>query len=209
MTTDGPSGLRERKKLATREALSWAALRLAVERGMGNVRVEDIAAEAGVSPRTFNNYFSSKYEAIVSRHVDRIHRAAAELRGRPADEPLWDAIVAAVLAMWDVDSATADGPPAAWAAGVRRMFSDPLFQGEALKAGAAANEAFAAAVAERTGTDADRDLYPKLVAATVGAAMSVVNDLWLRADPPASLPSLVRDALTQLAAGLPNPGENP
>ena len=71
------TGLRERKKQATREALSWAALRLAVDRGLENVRVEDIAAEAGVSPRTFNNYFSSKYEAILSRHVDRV-RVAAE-----------------------------------------------------------------------------------------------------------------------------------
>jgi len=43
-----------------------AALRLAVERGLENVTVEDITAEAGVSLRTFGNYFSSKYEAICA-----------------------------------------------------------------------------------------------------------------------------------------------
>src|SRR5258707_12552209 len=85
-------GLRERKKQQTREALSWAALRLAVERGIGNVLVEDIAAEAGVSPRTFNNYFSSKAEAIVWRHTDRHGRVAGLLRERPTDEPLWESI---------------------------------------------------------------------------------------------------------------------
>src|SRR5450755_813395 len=88
----GRPGLRERKKQQTREALSWAALRLAVERGLANVLVEDIAAEAGVSPRTYNNYFSSKAEAITWRHLDRARRTADLLRARPADEPLWESI---------------------------------------------------------------------------------------------------------------------
>jgi AcrR family transcriptional regulator len=69
-------GLRERKKAQTRAALSWAALRLTVEHGFNNVKVEDIAEAAGVSPRTFNNYFSSKGEAIVARHLDRCLRIA-------------------------------------------------------------------------------------------------------------------------------------
>ncbi len=59
-------GLRERKKLAVRRALSSAAIRLAAERGLENVTIEDITAEADVSVRTFGNYFSSKYEAICA-----------------------------------------------------------------------------------------------------------------------------------------------
>ena len=82
-------GLRERKKWETRIALSWAAVRLAVERGYGNVRIEDIAAGAGVSLRTFRNYFASKADAIAAREVDRTLAIAKELRARPADEPLW------------------------------------------------------------------------------------------------------------------------
>ncbi|MEV6641490.1 helix-turn-helix domain-containing protein [Amycolatopsis sp. NPDC051371] len=81
--------LRERKKLATREALSVAALRLALERGPGNVRVDDIADAAGVSPRTYNNYFSSREQAIVAAMTaERVLRIAAALRARPATEPL-------------------------------------------------------------------------------------------------------------------------
>ncbi|HSZ46983.1 MAG TPA: helix-turn-helix domain-containing protein, partial [Streptosporangiaceae bacterium] len=48
--------MRERKKIATRQALGVAAMKLAIARGLDNVLVEDIAEAAGVSPRTFNNY---------------------------------------------------------------------------------------------------------------------------------------------------------
>src|SRR5271169_6612944 len=86
-----PAGLRARKKIATRNALGIAAMRLAAERGLDNVLVEDIAEAAGVSARTFNNYFASKYEAICALAFDRAIRIGAALRDRPADEPLWDA----------------------------------------------------------------------------------------------------------------------
>ena len=195
-------GLRERKKQQTREALSWAALRLAIDRGLGNVLVEDIAAEAGVSPRTFNNYFSSKAEAITWRHINRARRTADLLRAEPPGEPLWESITRAVVAQAGDESAT---PDPEWTAGVRLMLSEPELQAEFLKAGVAAERECAAVVAMRTGTDADRDLYPWLVAAAISAAIRVANEQWLRADPPVPLRPLLRDALSQIAAGLPPP----
>jgi AcrR family transcriptional regulator len=51
---------REQKKLRTRQALHEAARRLVLADGLAAVTVEDICAEAGVSPRTFFNYFPSK-----------------------------------------------------------------------------------------------------------------------------------------------------
>src|SRR5271166_2493808 len=90
-------GLRERKKLATRRALGIAAMRLAIQRGLDSVLVEEIAAEAGVSTRTFNNYFASKYEAICALSADRGRQTGIALRNRPADEPLMEAITHAVL----------------------------------------------------------------------------------------------------------------
>ncbi|MFF0476435.1 TetR/AcrR family transcriptional regulator [Streptomyces sp. NPDC004284] len=97
MTTP-PSGLRERKKQATREALREAALRLAVERGPDQVRVEDIAEAAGVSPRTYNNYFASREQAIVSAvTADREARIAAAVAARPAGVRLADAVTEAVV----------------------------------------------------------------------------------------------------------------
>ena len=193
------SGLRERKKQQTQEALSFATLRLAVERGFDHVLVEDIAAAAGVSPRTFNNYFSSKAEAIAWRHLNRARMAAELIRQRPRTEPLWDSITAALL-----EQSSGDQPDPQWTEGVRLMLAEPALIGEFLKASAAAEHECAAAIAERTGTRPD-DLYPRLVAAAIGAATQAATGQWLAADPPVPLTDLLSDALRQIAAGLPDP----
>ena len=201
-------GLRERRKRATRVSLSWAAIRLTVERGYDKVRVEDIAEAAGVSPRTFNNYFASKAEAIVARHLDRAVLVAKELRRRPADEPLWTAVTNAVLTQLDPGPEVKKypaGDESQWIAGLRLMVAEPALQGEFLRANAVAQAQIAAAVAARTGTDADRDLYPRLVAAAAGAAVNVATEHFLRADPPVPMDRLLTEAFDVLAKGLATP----
>ncbi|MEV5597112.1 TetR family transcriptional regulator [Streptomyces sp. NPDC052496] len=200
-------GLRDRKKAETRAALSWAALRLAVERGLDHVKVEDIAEAAGVSPRTFNNYFSSKGEAIATHHLDRCLRIAEALREHPA-EPLWDAITRAVLTQFAPETTAAAHPgtdTARWTAGVRRMLAEPALQGELLRAGARAEAEIAAAVADRTGTDLAHDQYPHLVASVVMAATNTAMAHHLRTDPPVPAAQLLADGLARIAAGLPTP----
>jgi AcrR family transcriptional regulator len=196
------SGLREQKKRATREALSWAALKLVVERGVENVLVEEIAAEAGVSPRTFNNYFSSKYEAIVWRELDRITRIGDHLRERPLEEPFWTAITEAVLAVYDSGTV----PDKSWTDGVQQMIESPLLIGEMLKVNAAMERALAGAIAERLGQDAEKDMYPRIVAGAVGSACNVAQEHWINADPPVPLGPLISEALghlTRLRGGEP------
>ena len=199
-------GLRERKKQETRAALAWAAVRLIVERGYDNVLVEDIANEAGVSPRTFNNYFSSKAAAVASRHLDRSLRIADGLRARPPGEDLWTAITEAVVAE------TVPGPEVTsqprpdgetWGAGLRQMMAVPAIQAETLRAGAQAQDALAAAIADRTGTDTGKEMYPHLVAATVLAAQNVANSAFMATG--RSLEDFIRDAMRQVSEGLPPP----
>ena len=199
------TGLRERKKQETRRALRDAALRLALAEGLANVRTDDIAVAAGVAPRTFRNYFANKYEAIVDRHVDRGGRAAAALRARPAEEPLWEAVERAVLAPFEEDGRIDRVPEPERMAALRLVLEEPALQAEMWKVRAGADRAFAAAVAARTRTDPDRDLYPALVAAAVAAAGAAATDRWLRADPPVPLSTLLGEAIRQLAAGLPAP----
>ena len=181
-----------------------AAMRLAVERGIDNVLVEDIAEAAGVSTRTFNNYFSSKYEAICSLQQSRALRIGLALRARPAAEPLWEALVLAVLAHYE---GADEAPDREWLAGLKLVLTAPAIRGEYLKVTAEMQQALASAIAVRTGVDAEQDMYPQVLAGAVTAAAQVAVRRWFAADPPVPLRPLLRRALDQLVAacsGLPS-----
>ena len=89
------TGLRERKKLATRTALHEAALRLVAERGLDAVSIDDIADRANVSPRTFFNYFSGKEDAVLGLDPGASPRQVAAFLARPRDETPVQALRAA------------------------------------------------------------------------------------------------------------------
>lgn len=205
------SGLRERKKEATRAALSWAAVRLTVEHGWSGVKVEDIAAAVGVSPRTYNNYFSSKAEAIAFRYLERALGLAAELRAGPPDEPLWEAITHAAMRQLEPGPEVTRMPPQepdAWAAGLRVMLAEPALEAEMLRASKTAEKELAAAIAERTGADSGAELHPRLVAASVMAANNVALELFVQGDADESMETLLSRALRMVATGLPTPEDH-
>ena len=192
----GLAGLRERKKAATRHALGIAAMRLAVQRGLDNVLVEDIAAAAGVSPRTFNNYFSSKCEAICALPTERGRQIGEALRARPPSEPLADAITHAVLGVHEL---ARQPPDKSWLDGLRLVVSSPQLQGEYLRTQYAAQQALAAAIADRLGTDQGADPFPAAMAGAVTAATNVAMHSWFNADPPVALAPLLSSALSVLS----------
>ena len=187
------------KKLAVRRALSSAAIRLAVERGLENVTIEDITAEADVSVRTFGNYFSSKYEAICALGTDRARRIGADLLARSAREPLREALVNVMLAHYEgADRA----PDREWLASLKLVLTAPAIRGEYLKVNSAMQEVLAEAIAARTGMDVEQDMYPQVLAGAVTAAAQVAVRRWATADPPVSLRPLLRSALDQARGGL-------
>ena len=193
-----PPGLRERKKQATRTALAQAAWRLTIERGYAHTRIEDIAAAAGVSARTFGNYFSGKDEALLSVGVDRGGRMVAALRALPADLGLWEALASAMSEQF----AGAGEVPRAYAA---RIAFPPELTAAQRMLHASIEAALAEAIADRTGTDVTKDLYPRLVAAVTVSATQTAFDHWRVGGGDATFPETLRQVFRHVADGLPPP----
>lgn len=86
VNADGRSaiGLRERKKQRTRATLIDAAIELCNRQGYEHTTVDQIAAVADVSPRTFSRYFATK-EAVVLAYIDEVEQLiSVELARQPA-----------------------------------------------------------------------------------------------------------------------------
>ncbi len=164
--------------------------------------MSDIAAEANVSTRTFNNYFSSKYEAICSTGIDRSQQIGDELRGRPASEPLWEALTHAMLSHYNVNDVapSKDSVTALWL-----LMNSPAIQSEYLKVNAAMQRILAEAIADRAGLNIERDMFPMILAGAVTATSQVALQRWFEADPPTRIRPLLRKALRQLATAFSSP----
>ncbi len=92
-------GLRERKRQQTRQELIGAAMRLFEEKGYEQTTVAEIASAAGVSTKTFFNYFASKDEVLFPHLSRRIDAAQALIEHRGPDDQMADILVAAMQHM--------------------------------------------------------------------------------------------------------------
>ena len=192
-------GLRDRKKLATREALSKAAVRLLVEQGIDAVTPEAVAEAVGVSPRTFRNYFGSREEAIFEAFVMRAHAMIDALRARPAGEPVWDSLLAVLPGKF----AEIVGQQGDLRVLKCTVTDNPALFAQQLTAFERIHRLMTETIAERIGRDVDRDLEPALIATCAGAALRTAVDVWVARDMDVPLPQLAREALLTLRQGIP------
>jgi AcrR family transcriptional regulator len=197
MSTTAEPGLRERKKAATRQALHEAAVRLAIEHGAERVTVEAIADDAGVSRRTFSNYFGSKEEALMYGDFQRIQSLIEMVRERPAEESAWAALTAAaerfVAELGDLDPQ--------WVAQGRLVRAHPTLIAAQVQTFAALERELSAEVASRSKDQDPNSVRVKMTSATFLVALRVALHLWLEGPPGRSLWGVVEEALAQAGRG--------
>jgi AcrR family transcriptional regulator len=200
------ASLRERKKQATRRSLRRAALDLVAERGFAHVTVEDIAEAADVSPRTFFNYFPSKEAALFGTDPERIPLLRERLISAAPDAPALEAL--RVIMVSDA-RAVADelgelgGDPVDWLRRMKGAHADPQLRAARAAQMAMVERAIAEGLAERLGTDPDRDPYPGLLAATAAGVFRASISFWAGSGGTVPLEHLIDQAFQALADGLP------
>lgn len=188
------TGLRERKKLECRRDIVSAARELVAERGLGGVTVDEIAAAAGVSPRTFFNYFTCKEEAVVGVDPSVIAEKADELRQRPIEEAPAEAL-RAVLAEWFDPDRTLP---------YRRLRDEivsrhPELVPRHLAVQAEIQAALAVALADRMGTDRAEDPRPELLVAATFATSNAAFAWWERSGRDRPLQTVLDEAFALVA----------
>ena len=115
------TGLRERKKLRTREQITEAAIRLFAERGFDGTTVDDIAEAADVSRRTFFRYFARKEDVVLAWKQEAAEELRRALAQRPAGEAPLDAVQGAISTL-----AQSYGARRELTLGLLRLFERPL-----------------------------------------------------------------------------------
>ncbi len=177
-----------------------------MERGPQHVRVDDIADAAGVSPRTYNNYFSSRDQAIVAGLLeDRAERIAADVLGRPAGVRLSEVVTDAVVMQYanPGDEARDALLMITTNPGLRECYAD---------AADSLAEPLSDVLTRRM--PQLKPLAARVLAAGVGAAVKVAVREWLDSGTTdalsesgfvvvsASLPDVIREALMALAPAI-------
>ncbi|KJK33920.1 TetR family transcriptional regulator [Streptomyces variegatus] len=215
-----PLGLRERKKQATRAALVAAAVRLAAEHGAEHVTVDAISEAAGVSARTFFNYFDSRDDVFVMIGAESSARVRQAVLAAPCEASPLTALrdaMAAELAeieqqqeLWRLHSEVLRRSPHLLARSIGAHMADELALAETLAERIGAGSPLFSGDAESASPDDERrrralDLYPRLLAAVGVAAVRVAVEHWCVRQDDVAFTDVFRETFEHLAAGLPAP----
>ena len=170
-TGAGVPGLRERKRQQTRERLTRAAMALFLERGFEATTLDDIAAAADISRRSFFHYFASKEDVVFAWHEETTAALIAAVEARPANESMLTAAENAISAM------ARQLEPGEAIAMARLKRDNPALQARDQVKYEKLERALAEALGSRAGHKTEK-LQARLVAMIATGAMRIGAELW-------------------------------
>ncbi|MGW2026324.1 TetR/AcrR family transcriptional regulator [Streptomyces decoyicus] len=175
-----PTGLRERKKQRTRDALIRAALELFTEQGYDATTIDEIAETVDVSQRTYFRYFANKEDVAFAVQEMVEARFLDELRARPAAEAPLTALRSAVTVAWDDIGSAIESviPVELHMRSFQMIESTPALVAAHLRRSSELEEQIARLIAGREGLDVDTDPRPRVLVAAFSGVMRVAGKVW-------------------------------
>jgi AcrR family transcriptional regulator len=160
----------------TREALRQAAVVRFLAQGVEDTSAEQIAADAGVSLRTFYRHFRSKHDLLFADYAG-LNWFRAALDARPAEEPIIDSVQSAIFAFpYDVDAVTK----------IAALRGDELDPGRIVRHIQEVQADFADAIAAQlqrrnpaAGQTADSQVCTAVTARCISAAVFGAMEVWM------------------------------
>lgn len=196
-----PLGLRERKKIKTREAIRAATYALVEEQGYDATTIEQIADRAEVSPSTVFRYFPAKEDIVLTDEFDPI--LLEELRARPADEPWPDSIR---HVMREAVRTGVEGDLAVARLRTQLMVQVPAVRSRMMESMSVTGRMLCTAIGERTGRNPD-SLEVRVWAMSLVGGLMETSLYWAENEHRDDFAELVDRALATVQHGLPK--ENP
>lgn len=173
-------------KNATRHGIAAATLQLLRSRGVGNFTIDDVASLAGVSRRTFFNYFQSAEAALTVASDEFLEAVLGCFEARPRDENIVESMLHALTEPQDPEQL------AVMAELHAISLSSPEMMRHELQAWDRAEQRIVESVRQRLGEPADPLYVSCLVGSVLACGRSAFNE-WQRRNAGAITPESVAD----------------
>ena len=196
------SGLRERKKLRTRQTLIEIAVRLFDEHGFEETTIAEIAAAADVSPRTFFSYFASKDDVVFHDIRSRIDLALAVIASRRPGEQVSELLIRVIDASLGVSAHEGQAAHEMTPARTQLIMSVPALRARGLHVLFEVQRELAEALRRACPADLDPIEAAAAVGLLTGAVKMAAMAARDRGDPPELVWAAVRRAADIAVNGL-------
>lgn len=173
-----------------RESLIGAALELFTANGYDETTVEQIAAAAGVAPRTFFHHFATKDDILFHGYAERL--AEATRRFRASQSPsLWGALAEASEAV----ALAISEQPEIFLVRAEMYHQLPALRATMLRINEDWIDQMTVEVARWLDTDAHLDVRPRLAATVINGANRAAIDSWVSGGGTADLVATMAEAV--------------
>ncbi|WP_454084001.1 TetR/AcrR family transcriptional regulator [Georgenia sp. Marseille-Q6866] len=157
--------------------ITTAAMGLFLDHGFQETTVDEIAAAAGISRRSFFRYFGSKEDVVIDHLVADGELLRAELERQPVDVDVWTALSRALFSLEEAAAA-----PERLLAVARMVYGTPSLRARSIEKHLRWYDVLAAEVERRLGGGDDSSLRARAIVGCFVTCLDVAGEAWVRDD---------------------------